>query len=330
MNNKLGQGISEAERTKIEETEDIQIFKDIKIVAIEIKDRIIIKTTKIAADILIISIEEAIEGEITHPEKTLTNKNEIDEVILLEGENLMYIPLKFENKLRRRALIDTGACANAMSADFYTKLKEESPNNISELQQTSSLNVKVASGRTVKVLAQVDVKFKVNDHNFQESFLIFPSMNSVFLGNPLFKKNNIEIIPGENLLKMPEMTYQLNEIRIPKEGRRKIPKSRYPVFMFQKTTFKPQNQEIFYTQIEFSKILEGHTGMIIQLEEYENSTELKLSSSVVTVRKDNMLSILALNLNDLSKTFPKNKQVAVSQFLSPQEEEKLKETDRNC
>ena len=165
----------------------------------------------------------------------------------------MYLPLKFENKLRRRTLIDTGACANAMPVDFYKKkLKKESLNSISELQQASFLNVKLASGRTVKVLAQVDVKFKVNDHNFQDSFLILPSMNSVVLGNPFFKKYNIEISPGENLLKLSEMTYQLNEIRIPKEGRRKIPKSRYPVFMFQKTTVKPQNQEILYTKIEFS------------------------------------------------------------------------------
>ena len=144
--------------------------------------------------------------QITHPAKTLTNNNEINEVILLEGENLMYIPLKFENRLRRRALIDTGACANAMPADFYKKLKEESPNSISELQQASFLNVKVASWRTVKVLAQVDVIFKVNDHNFQDSFLILPSMNSIVLGNPFFKKYNIEISPGENLLKLPEMT----------------------------------------------------------------------------------------------------------------------------
>ena len=93
--------------------------------------------------------------------------------------------------------------------------------------------------------------------------------------------------------------------------------------MYQKTTVKPQNQEILYTKIDFSKNLEGHTGMIIPLEEYENSTELKLSSSVVTVGKDNMVSILALNLNDHSITFPKNKQVAVFQFLSPREEEKL-------
>ena len=267
--------------------------------------------------------------QITHTEKILTNNNESNEVILLGGENLMYIPLKFENKLRRRTLIDTRAYANAMPADVYKKLKHDSPNSISELQQASFLNVKVASGRTVKVLAQVDGKFKPNDHNFQDSFLILPSMNSVLLGNPFFKKSKIEISPGENLLKLPEMTYQLNEIRIPMEGRRKIPKNRNPVFMYQKPTLKPQNQEILYKKIEFSKNLEGHTGMIIPLEEYENSTELKLSSSVVTVGKDTMVSILALNFNDHSITFPKKKQVAVFQFLSPQEEKNLLKLDRN-
>ena len=148
-------------------------------------------------------------------------------------------------------------------------------------------------------------------------------MNSVVLGNPFFKKYNIEIRPGDNVLKLSEMTDQLNEVRIPKEGRHKIPKSKYPAFTFQKTTVKPQNQEIVYTRLEFSKIFERHTGTINPLEEYENSTELKISSSVVTVGRDNMVSILALNLNDHSITFPKNKQVAVLQFLSPQEEEKL-------
>ena len=58
--------------------------------------------------------------------------------------------------------------------------------------------------------------------------------------------------------------------------------------------------------------------MIIPLEECENSMELKLSSSVVTVGKDNMISILALYFNDHSITFPKNKQVAVFHCLSPQ------------
>ena len=138
--------------------------------------------------------------------------------------------MKFENDVRRKALIDTGACANAMPADFYKKLKTQCPNSIPELQQASLLNVKVASGRTVKVLEQVDVKFKIFERQFDNVFLILPSMNSVDLGNSFFKKkNNIEISPKENLLKLPDMTNQLNEIKIPSQGRKKTSKTKYRV-----------------------------------------------------------------------------------------------------
>ena len=76
-------------------------------------------------------------------------------VVPLEGENLMYLPLKFENDVKRKALIDTGGCANALPADFYEKLREPSPNSLSELKPASFLNVKLASGRNVKVLGQI-------------------------------------------------------------------------------------------------------------------------------------------------------------------------------
>ena len=53
---------------------------------------------------------------------------------------------------------------------------------------------------------------------------------------------------------------------------------------------------------------------------------VETSSLVVAVGNDNMVSILAVNAHDHSITFPKKKQVAVSQFLFPKEEEKLIET----
>ena len=39
----------------------------------------------------------------------------------------------------------------------------------------------------------------MNYYDFQDAFLILPSMNSVVLSNPFFKKYNIETSPGENL-----------------------------------------------------------------------------------------------------------------------------------
>ena len=122
------------------------------------------------------------------------------------------------------------------------------------------------------------------------------------------------------------MTYDLNEKKPPSEGRKTIPKRRYPVVLSQNVIFKPQHQELLQTKVDFRNKLEGHSGMIIPDEDLENSSELGLSSSVVTVGRDITVSISAINLNDHAKTsFTKNKQVAVFLFLSPQDEEELTE-----
>ena len=85
----------------------------------------------------------------------------------------------------KKALIDIRACANAMTADFKEKLREASPNSHSHLKQASFLNVEVASGCNVKVLGQNDVQFNINEHMFENTFLIVPSMNSV-VSQPIF------------------------------------------------------------------------------------------------------------------------------------------------
>ena len=148
-------------------------------------------------------------------------------------------------------------------------------------------------------------------------------MNSVVLGNPFFRKHSIEINPGENILKLPELTFELKEIKTPREGSKTIPKRRYAVVMSQEVIVRPQHQQFLQTKVDFRNNLEARTDMIIPDEDLENSTELPFLSIVVTVGKVNTVSILAINLKDHAKTFTKNKQVAVFQFLSPQDEEEL-------
>ena len=49
------------------------------------------------------------------------------------------------------------------------------------------------------------------------------------------------------------MTYQLNEIKNPSQGRKKIPQTKYPVCLQQKIVIKPQDQEILYAKVDVPK-----------------------------------------------------------------------------
>ena len=119
------------------------------------------------------------------------------------------------------------------------------------------------------------------------------------------------------------MTYQLNEIKNPSQGSKKIPKTKYPVRLQQKIVIKPQQQELLHAKIDVPKKLEGRTGVVIPDKKIEESTDLKLSSAGIKVSKDNNISNIAINLNEHNTTLTKNKQIAVFHFLPPQDEEEL-------
>ena len=132
-------------------------------------------------------------------------------ILPLEGENLSYVRLKFSSLTKRRALIDTGSCANALPQNLFDELEKQNPNGIT-LETPSFTSVRMASGQKIVIDKQAKISFSIGPHFFTDSFLILPTMNSVILGNPFFKKFNITIDPTNNLLQLPDLTVQLNEI----------------------------------------------------------------------------------------------------------------------
>ena len=51
-------------------------------------------------------------------------------VLPLEGENLFYVRLKFSNQIKRRALIETGSCANALHEALFNDLHLTNPKSL--------------------------------------------------------------------------------------------------------------------------------------------------------------------------------------------------------
>ena len=115
-----------------------------------------------------------------------TETEDVCAILPLEGENLSYVRLKFSPQIRRRALIDTGSCANAMPQNLYDELLQNHPELLQK--ETPQFNsVRMASGQRISVQNQVNLRFSIGIHSFTDSFLILPTMNNVILGNPFFK-----------------------------------------------------------------------------------------------------------------------------------------------
>ena len=108
-------------------------------------------------------------------------------VLPLEDENLSYVRLKFSSQIKRRALIDTGSCAKALLESLFRDLNLTNPKS-STLENPVFNSVRRVSGQRLPVDKQAKKLFQIGPHYFQNNFLILPTMKSVVLGNPFFKK----------------------------------------------------------------------------------------------------------------------------------------------
>ena len=164
-------------------------------------------------------------------------------ILPLEGENLSYVRLKFLSLTKRTALIDTGSCANALLQNLFDELEKQNPNGIT-LETPSLTSVRTSTGQKTVIDKQAKISFSIGRHFFTDSFLILPTMNSVILGNLFFKKFHITIDHTNNLLQLPDLTVQLNEISA-KRGKKhtlttKI--KRIPILLTRKVQLRPQSQ----------------------------------------------------------------------------------------
>ena len=63
---------------------------------------------------------------------------------------LTYVKIKFNNGISRRALIDTGACANVISNRLLQEITETDKNAV-KLKQPDCNSVKMAGGQLARI-----------------------------------------------------------------------------------------------------------------------------------------------------------------------------------
>ena len=127
-----------------------------------------------------------------------SSENDLCTTIPLEGEYLSDVHVLFDGKIRRRALIGTGSCANAIPQVLLENLQTQ--NAKLEIIEPVFKNVKLASGSPGSVSHAVRIHFEIAKHKISDDFIVLPTINTVIFGNPFFKKNSIWICPPNNLL----------------------------------------------------------------------------------------------------------------------------------
>ena len=226
--------------------------------------------------------------------------------------------MKFSTNQQKKYLIDTGACANAFSEKDYQELEPFG----TQLPSPSEVNkVKLASGQLIPARGQIELTISIGKHSFKEKFLVLPHMNSIILGNPFFNNNSMKLYPKENLMKLPDITLQLNEIQ--PNRTEKQAKPQYAMQTLERIMIAPNQQTTPRCGLITNKILTDVCGILGPKLSFEDKTGLCITSSLSRTDPNGYLYLSALNLQNIEITKPRNSDIAFFNFLSPQQADTL-------
>ena len=213
-------------------------------------------------------------------------------VIPESDKTLSFVRLQFAHKTFRRALVDTGACANVISQETFNVLTTNKA--LFERIQTQKSKLKgkrMAVGQLVPIEIGATITFRIAVISFRENFLVLPTTNSMIRGNCFYKKHDVQICTKYDLLKFSILTVQINEIKTATSKRHKKRTLRIPLILSKKYVIPPNKTILLECFTESDR--NSHPNS-----EFEDDLNIALISSVNETTSDSKLYIPALNITD--------------------------------
>ena len=130
-------------------------------------------------------------------------------VVLKRKQEMLYVPLDFENNLTEDALVDSRACLNAIAQDDLETIKQKAPNNILKIDDPPNFQIHVANDQLEKPLSTATLKFENGDNSFAEHLVVMQKLTGPFIGLHFMRNNSVVIDTTHGLIHFPHLTMQV-------------------------------------------------------------------------------------------------------------------------
>ena len=88
-------------------------------------------------------------------------------IVLKRKQEMLNVPVDFENGLTIDALVDSGAYVSAIAQKELDRIKQQVPSNILKVDEPPSFQIQAANGQLEKPTATITLKFDIRDHILQ-------------------------------------------------------------------------------------------------------------------------------------------------------------------
>ena len=240
-------------------------------------------------------------------------------IVLKRKEEMLYVPLDFENGLTIDALVDSGAYVSAIAQNELDRVKQQSPSNILKIDDPPNFQIQVANGQLEKPTATATLKFYIGDHIFAEHFVVMKNLTGPIIGLHFMRHNSVVIDTTHGLIHFPHLTMQVKSA-------------------LTQTSAKPQavliNDNITIPQMTTKTITAvvdhvsewNTTGTVTPVEKFTESASLIISHSMSTII-DRKIAVRITNTTESPYTINKNTQSAKFSVVTPEQSKFIKPVD---
>ena len=240
-------------------------------------------------------------------------------VVLKRKQEMLYVPLDFENNHTADALVDSGAFVSAIAQDDWETIKQKTPNNILKIDEPPNFQIQEANGQLEKPISTATLKFEIGDNGFAEYFVVMKKLTGPIMGLHFMRKNSVVIDTTHGLIHFPHLTMQA------KTASSETPTKPQPVIMDQALTIPPATTKTVTAFIDHPSKWKT-TGTVTPLEKFTETASMLTSHSMSTII-DKRIAVGVTNTTESPNLIKKHTQIAKFLVLTPEQSKHIKPVD---
>ena len=211
-------------------------------------------------------------------------------VVLKRKQEMLYVPLDFENNHTVDALVDSGAFVSAIAQDDLETIKQKASNNILKIDDPPNFQIQVANGQLEKPLSTATLKFEIGDNSFAEHFVVMKKLTGSIIGLHFMRNNSVVIDTTHGLIHFPHLTMQV------KTASKESTTKPQPVIVDADLTIPPATTKTVTAYIDHPSKW-STTGTVTPLEKFTETASLLISHSMSTIT-DKRIAVRVTNTTE--------------------------------
>ena len=240
-------------------------------------------------------------------------------VVLKRKQEMLYMPLDFENNHRVDALVDSGAFVSAIAQDDLETIKQKAPNNILKNDEPPDFQTRVANGQLEKPLSTATLKFELGDNSFAEHFVVMKKLTGPIIGLHFMRNNSVVIDTTHGLIHFPHLTMHV------KTASSETTTKPQPVIMDEDLTITPATTKTITAFIDNPSKWKT-TGTVTPLDKFRETASLLISHSMSTII-DKRIAARVTNTMESPYLTKKHTEIAELSIFTPQQSKNIKPVD---